>query len=567
MPSFYNINHTDNNKPYLRFDQGNAINEPKGYDKTGAWIESFVDNDPEDALNIRSQNINLFSVNGGKLTLSDKVYDNNAGTWGASTEVMSLGKTTGFSVTTEHKINLVQKSTEVLSIGTYNTTNSDILNDDYRINLRAATDLNLICNRPGSDSNSAELDIIVSNTDASIAQGKINLFLDKNNSNKTISFSRDNANPPNYRMDIKPLENNSPFMLILHNDHDFFIKTNSEKRFGIDNGLVGLYNTNDQDDPYLFFDQGISANSSKPIVGSYIFPGDNNLNLSPILHNLNILLGDSDFNIWNNADIQDGSFNSTTGPSLPTLKVNKDSMLYTGFGGSQFLVGQALTIQGSPVKIRSAARVGDVNNTDHDSIFINSERIYFSTESVSGTPDLSGIGSSGNPLNTANLEIKTTTGQVVAAPARFSFTGCHVYKKLESEDLSLGDSVYLDYDVAKKVNSSNSKLVCGIVVYTDEVSVDNKVLTSFGENLTSGSYVIVASTGDNIYNDCKGFNVCDENGPVSAGDLLVTSNYPGYLMKQDDDIIRSKTVGKAMVDVEFDEAGFASNIYGFIYCG
>ena len=67
--------------------------------------------------------------------------------------------------------------------------------------------------------------------------------------------------------------------------------------------------------------------------------------------------------------------------------------------------------------------------------------------------------------------------------------------------------------------------------------------------------------------DCEGFKVCNENGPIEAGDLLVTSSRPGYLMKQDDDIIRSKTVGKAMVDIVFDEDGLATNIYGFIYCG
>ena len=61
--------------------------------------------------------------------------------------------------------------------------------------------------------------------------------------------------------------------------------------------------------------------------------------------------------------------------------------------------------------------------------------------------------------------------------------------------------------------------------------------------------------------------MCTENGDITAGDLLVTSSTPGYLMKQDDDIIRSKTVGKAMEQVTFDENGQATGIYGYIYCG
>jgi hypothetical protein len=83
----------------------------------------------------------------------------------------------------------------------------------------------------------------------------------------------------------------------------------------------------------------------------------------------------------------------------------------------------------------------------------------------------------------------------------------------------------------------------------------------------------VASIGDsrqpvssNI-DDLLGFKVCDENGPIEEGDLLCTSSTPGYLMKQDDDIIRSYTVGKAMENVTFDNAGKAINIYGYIYCG
>ena len=82
----------------------------------------------------------------------------------------------------------------------------------------------------------------------------------------------------------------------------------------------------------------------------------------------------------------------------------------------------------------------------------------------------------------------------------------------------------------------------------------------------------LASVGDSRQSnygttDLTGFKVCNEGGAVSVGDLLCTSTSPGYLMKQDDDIMHGYTVGKAMEDVSFDESGEATGVYGYIYCG
>jgi hypothetical protein len=65
----------------------------------------------------------------------------------------------------------------------------------------------------------------------------------------------------------------------------------------------------------------------------------------------------------------------------------------------------------------------------------------------------------------------------------------------------------------------------------------------------------------------NGIKICNENGPVEAGDLLCTSSTPGYLMKQSDDLMHSYTVAKAMENVTFDENGQAADVYGYIYCG
>ena len=46
-------------------------------------------------------------------------------------------------------------------------------------------------------------------------------------------------------------------------------------------------------------------------------------------------------------------------------------------------------------------------------------------------------------------------------------------------------------------------------------------------------------------------NVCGEAGDMEVGDLIVTSSMPGKGMKQDDDIVRSKTVAKIRENVSF----------------
>ena len=78
--------------------------------------------------------------------------------------------------------------------------------------------------------------------------------------------------------------------------------------------------------------------------------------------------------------------------------------------------------------------------------------------------------------------------------------------------------------------------------------------------------------------------ICNQNGQVVKGDLLCSSDVPGYAMKQpveyviigfDNDVpqyeerqtINSYTLGKCMEDCTFDTEGKATGIYGYLYCG
>ena len=54
--------------------------------------------------------------------------------------------------------------------------------------------------------------------------------------------------------------------------------------------------------------------------------------------------------------------------------------------------------------------------------------------------------------------------------------------------------------------------------------------------------LIVQSDGEGV------ILVCDQNGPVLAGDLLCSSDVPGAAMRQGDDVVRSYTVAKATAD-------------------
>lgn len=130
------------------------------------------------------------------------------------------------------------------------------------------------------------------------------------------------------------------------------------------------------------------------------------------------------------------------------------------------------------------------------------------------------------------------------------FTGVHMFDVQPNSNISIGDAVIVVNHTAMLTTIPNDKRVAGIVF---EILENNRVS--------------VASVGDNECGQLKGFKVCNENGTISAGDLLTTSSTAGYLMKQSDDIMRSSTVGKSAVDVVFDNNNLAVDVYGFIYCG
>jgi hypothetical protein len=139
------------------------------------------------------------------------------------------------------------------------------------------------------------------------------------------------------------------------------------------------------------------------------------------------------------------------------------------------------------------------------------------------------------------------------------FTGSHVYPC--DTEIPVGSCVVLNNGKAEIASSARAKNCVGVAIVSKIITTDSLSGTS------EGLKVLVAAVGDNRASGLTGFLVCNENGQVEAGDLLCTSSTPGYLMKQDDDIIRSYTVGKALETPVLDSDGKASGVYGFLYCG
>lgn len=72
------------------------------------------------------------------------------------------------------------------------------------------------------------------------------------------------------------------------------------------------------------------------------------------------------------------------------------------------------------------------------------------------------------------------------------------------------------------------------------------------EKIKDDVKVIVNSVGEG------GIWVCNKNGSLKNGDLIVCSGIEGYGMKQDDDIVRSYTVAKITCDCDFDSLNNSS---------
>jgi hypothetical protein len=140
-----------------------------------------------------------------------------------------------------------------------------------------------------------------------------------------------------------------------------------------------------------------------------------------------------------------------------------------------------------------------------------------------------------------------------------SFTATHIYKTDET-DLKIGEAVCLVGQKIVRAKDAKSKTCVGIYAgqsWKNQDSLGNAC------NEDDGWGHAVIAVGDTRFHqtDSETIGVLVD-GSVSAGDLLCTSSTSGKLTVQDDDIIRSYTVGKAM-----ESGNSSSPVYAYIYSG
>lgn len=198
----------------------------------------------------------------------------------------------------------------------------------------------------------------------------------------------------------------------------------------------------------------------------------------------------------------------------------------------------------------------------------------------------------------------------------------HRYKKDKTVSISSGDLVKLDSNKElQKVTTSKDSSVVGILWEKLELEYNSLGLSVIGETtgsknndapdyFTSGSFIDsfcnfiptsetgskeiwrVASIGDSrdynqsgSYYTLTGFKMCNQGGDVVPGDLLCSSDTPGYLMKQPSEWVVtgfdgdsnpiyeerqsqcSYTVAKSMESSSWDSNGRMEGVYGYLYCG
>jgi hypothetical protein len=193
-------------------------------------------------------------------------------------------------------------------------------------------------------------------------------------------------------------------------------------------------------------------------------------------------------------------------------------------------------------------------------------------------------------------------------PRGLYFTASHTYIKRNDIQIEVGDLVKLDENnELVKASSAKDSAIVGILWQGLDFTIKESPLDKFlpnGKDTSEKPHHYrdslgnkipvtdrdiktiwrVASIGDSREGGLTGMKVCDQNGLILKGDLVCSSDTPGYVMKQPVDYvivgfenevpiyeerqtINSFTVGKCMEDCAFDTEGKAEGIYGYLYCG
>lgn len=198
----------------------------------------------------------------------------------------------------------------------------------------------------------------------------------------------------------------------------------------------------------------------------------------------------------------------------------------------------------------------------------------------------------GNFIDVGSSEIELAKGSLaynIVSGSGNPFTGSHdgLYLKTSTKP-AVGDILTDEAVIGRKgisdsitevAMSSNANQANVIGVYAADAPTGHKP-SALLENVAAegerpqhqlkAEHANVFDTYDAVIVNAIGegqINVCGENGDIAAGDLIVTSSTAGKGMKQDDDIVRSKTVAKAREAVTFANASDTAQIACIYLCG
>lgn len=106
-----------------------------------------------------------------------------------------------------------------------------------------------------------------------------------------------------------------------------------------------------------------------------------------------------------------------------------------------------------------------------------------------------------------------------------------------------------------KTTTAKDKRVLGIVTRVKDTLLDNITDNPLvkPEHQPYIDYMIENNFKEVNINSLGegGILVCNENGNIDNGDYLTSANLAGYAMKQDDDLLHSYTVAKALESVDW----------------
>jgi len=167
--------------------------------------------------------------------------------------------------------------------------------------------------------------------------------------------------------------------------------------------------------------------------------------------------------------------------------------------------------------------------------------------------------------NTYDIATNSTRCAYIYSNNFLPFTGVHLYKLKDEQNLTSGDAVKLNSGKLEICSNEKDPTCLGVFTGESIITPSGGAKDSLGNVVPSGTHLyVVAAVGDSVTEDLPGIKVCNEGGNISAGDYLCTaSGYEGHLKKQDDDLNHNYTKFLALQDVTFSGSPTESGIYGY----